>query len=182
MNSKDKSLAGAIMLSAAAFAFFYFVLPSYDQTKALNKAVAGRKDLLESRSKIIGQILKLREEYNANKEGLDKISIIIPSQKHIPELISALESMAGSTGVALTRLNIGGTPTKETDEVASLPVTVKLTGSYQSYKNFLNLIEANRRLINIGLSKASLNETSGNLTIDLSGRTYILSKTKTNNE
>lgn len=175
MSSKDKNLFGAILLGIAGFLMFYFTLPSYDQTKQIGSAVKERKALFESRSKIMDNIVKLKTSYDANKSQIDKISIIIPSQKRIPELVSSFENMAGSTGLALTTLNISDNSNTETDkEVKTLTISAKLVGTYDSYRNFLATVETNQRLIDVGASKVFRNEDTGTLLIELTSRVYVL--------
>lgn len=178
MSNKDKNLLGAIMVAAAAFLVFYFVLPNYDETKVFKKAVTERESLLKSRKEIMGQLDNLKKDYQKNKEEIDKISIIIPAEKHIPELVSAIENIAGTTGLALTTFNISDNFNKEADkEVRSLNLNAKLVGSYDAYRGFIAVIETSQRLIDVEISKITRDEESGVLIIDLAGRTYLLSKT-----
>lgn len=176
MNSKDKSLIGAIMISTAAFAFFYLVMPSYNQSGELEKAVVERQNLFDSRSKIIDRILKVKNEYASKKESLDKITSTIPSQKNIPELISTLENIAESSGIALISLDIGNVSINETSGIGSIPISLKLVGNYTAYSKLLNLIELNRRLIDIDSSRVTSDESAGVLTLNMSGHVYLLSR------
>lgn len=177
MSSKDKNLLGAIVLSIAAFLLFYLTMPSYDKIREFKTAINEREGLIEFRSKAIDNIDKLKNDYNTHKEQIDKISIIIPSQKRIPELVSAIENMAGSTGLALTTLNIADHSNTETDkQVKTLTVNAKLTGTYNSYRNFLTSAETNQRLIDIELSKVTRDEDTGSLLIEMTGRAYVLGK------
>ena len=166
------------MVGLAAFLLFYLVLPNYDEMKIFRAAVAERESLLQSRKEAMTTIDNLKNEYQKNKEEIDKISIIIPSEKHIPELVSAMENIAGTTGLVLTTFNIADNSNKETDkEVKSLSINAKLFGSYDAYRGFIAAIETNQRLIDIEISKVSRDEESSTLLIDLTGRTYLLSKT-----
>lgn len=178
MSSKDKNLLGAIMVGVAAFLLFYFVLPNYDEMRVFRTAVAERKSLLQSRKEIMVTIDNLKQDYEKNKEEIDKISTIIPSEKHIPELVSAIENIAGTTGLVLTTFNIADNSNKETDkEVKSLSISAKLVGSYDAYRGFIAAIETSQRLIDVEISKVNHNEEGNTLLIDLTGRTYLLSKT-----
>ena len=177
MSSKDKNLMGAIMLATAAFLCFYFVLPSYDQLNQLKTVLSERQNLLDSRTAMINYILKLKEDYNVHKQELEEIAIIIPSQKYIPEIISSLEAMATSNGVGLISINISeSTKREEIKGVKGLTISVKLTGTYESYMNFLTSLETSRRLIDIELSRITPSEKTAILTIDLAGRAYVLSQ------
>ena len=165
------------MLSAAAFLCFYFVIPLYDQTNQLKVVINERKNLLESRSRMIDHILKLKDDYDLNKGELEKIAMIIPSQKYIPEIISALENMATSNGVGITSLNVSESTKEESSKkVKGLTISAKLTGSYESYVNFLASLETSRRLIDVELSRITPSEKTSILTIDLAGRAYVLSQ------
>lgn len=178
MSSKDKNLLGAIMVALAAFLIFYFVLPNYDETKVFRTAVAERESLFQSRKKIMEELDNLKGEYQKNKEEIDKISVIIPSEKHIPELVSAIENIARTTGLVLTTFNISDNSNKEMDkEVQSLIISAKLVGSYDAYRGFVAAIETSQRLIDIEISKVTQDEEGNTLIIDLTGRTYFLNKT-----
>lgn len=178
MSNKDKNLLGAIVIAIAAFLVFYFVLPNYNETKVFRMAVAERESLLQSRKKVMEDLDNLKKEYLKNKEEIDKISIVVPSEKHIPELVSTIENIARTTGLALTTFNISDNSNKETDkEVKSLNINAKLIGSYDAYRGFVTAIETSQRLIDIEVSKVAQDEEIGTLIIDLAGRTYLLGKT-----
>lgn len=173
MSPKDKNLVGVIIISIAIFMCFYFVLPSYDKIQLFKAAVESRQSLLDSRSQTMNNLEKLKTYYDENKEHIDKISIIIPSKKHVPELISALESLSLSTGLALTNLDITeGANSDENPSIKNLLVSTKMAGSYDSYKNFLTSIETSQRLVDVESSKVNLDKDS--LVIELTGKSYVL--------
>ncbi|GEM_PF-5474954 len=177
MANKNQSLIGALLISAAGFLSFFFVLQTYDNLNQLRTAVAERRTLLESRTKIIDDVLKLKQDYDAKKAEIDKISSIIPSRKQLPELVSAFESMASTNGLALNSLNIAENENSSEEDAGNpfktMNIQNKLNGSYESFRNFLSSVESSRRLIDINTAKLNLEET-GEILIEINGRAYIL--------
>ena len=171
MNNNRK-LIGAVLISVASFLSFYFVLQNYNHITQLKTAVAERETLLASRTKIINDILELKKDYQSKKAEIEKISAAIPSKKGLPEIITAFEFMSSSTGLSLTTLNVAENPSSE-DPFNTLRIENKLSGGYESFRNFLSSVESSRRLVDIYMARLNL-EATGVLLIAISGQAYVL--------
>lgn len=175
MSRQNKKLAGAVMVSLAIFISWGFVLPIYEHINQLQAGVSEMNGLLESRSGVLGKIDKLKAEYKAEDEDIRKISIIIPAKKNIPELISAIESLATTNGLALSSIDLTDGE-KESDLIVN--IETNLYGSYGAFKGFLTSIEKNRRLVEINAVKLNLDQTGG-LQIQLGGYAHVLTSKNT---
>ncbi len=175
MSKSNQDLIGALLLSAAGFLIFYFVLQTYSAVGQLKAAVSEKQALLDSRTEIINKILGLKKDFESNKYKVEAISIPIPDKKRIPELLSTLEHVGNSTGLPIKDITITqSSQASKNSQVETIDVGGKLSGTYESFKAFLTAIENSRRLIDISSMKVSLNEETNDLAIELSGKAYFL--------
>lgn len=174
MGNKNLSLYGSIMISAAGFLTFYFVFQTYSHIQQLKVAVGERKTLLETRTKVINNVLELKKNYEDNKDKIEAISVPIPDKKRIPELISGLESMANSNGLLMTSFNITEDAQSQDSQINKLRIETKLNGTYDSFKNFLRSVEMNRRLTDVDSIKLGADQNASGLTINMTGSVYKL--------
>ena len=178
MNSRNKKLTGAGMISLAIFVVWGFAVPAHEEIKQLGAGVDEMKNILESRANIFSTIDKLKTDYISKNKEIEKISIIIPPKKRVPELISTMESLASRNGLILSSLNITDGETKDAAAIVNMEAT--LYGSYEAFRSFLAALEKNRRLIEVGVVKLSLDQ--GTLQIQVSGYAHVLSLAKNNNQ
>lgn len=180
MSNDNQKLIGSLFISIASFLAFYLILQTYDQIRELKIATNNRKELLESRTKTIDNILRIKKDYESSNKIVETISMPIPSRKGVPELISSFEFMANSSGLSLVKLNIIENK-QEKGELRTMQLEGKLTGSYESFKNFLSLTETSRRLIDTSSVKLILDKNTNTIAIDFSGKAYVLDlESKTN--
>ena len=59
MSKSNQDLIGALLLSAAGFLIFYFVLQTYSAVGQLKAAVSEKQALLDSRTEIINKYLNI---------------------------------------------------------------------------------------------------------------------------
>lgn len=175
MDNKNQNLIGSLLISAACFLSFYFVIQTYNQVGQLRAILDERKAMLISRTDAVNKILKLKSEYQSKLGEIEKIATAIPSEKRLPELISTFESISNSSGMSLSELSISEDQTKG-GELKVMNTQFKTSGSYPSFKVLLGFIESNRRIIDVDDIKLNLNKTSGDIFIEMSAHTYVLNK------
>src|SRR3990167_222755 len=106
MDNKNQDLIGGLLISAACFLSFYFVIQTYNQMGQLRALLEERRAMLVSRTEIVNKILKFKDEYQSKLSEIDKISTAIPSEKRVAELISTLEAISNGSGMPMSELSI----------------------------------------------------------------------------
>lgn len=140
--------------------FFSWTQPILDSIRGLSE----QKGILNEKLSSLKEIEKERENilvsYNSVGDvNREKVNKILPSQMEEMDLIVEMERIAVKSGVVLKDVNISDA--KQAQESANsaknkeglypneVGLTVKASGSYQSFKEFLKNIEANLRIIDV---------------------------------
>lgn len=140
--------------------FFTWTQPILDSIRGLSE----QKGILNEKLSSLKEIEKERENilvsYNSVGDvNREKVNKILPSQMEEMDLIVEMESMAVKSGAILKDVNIsdamqekesaGVAKSKENFYPNEIGLTIKASGSYQSFKEFLKSIEKNLRVIDI---------------------------------
>ena len=166
----------SILIAASILLFFLMVLPAFDKTAALRGSVGEREKILQEMEEIQNRVQELVQEMDSRETEVDRLDLLLPKEKMIPELLSSIESIVAGSGLSLTGINVAELSSQ--DKKKKLSGDLKLSGSFPSFMNFLDLLEKNLRLINLTTVDASAQLTGGGNAINYSLRfeTNYLSK------
>ena len=156
MNDK---LISSILIAVSILFFFFAVLPSFDKTRTLKASVEERENILLEAEEIKARVGELNREIDLKKTEVDKLDILLPKEKMIPELLSGIESIIAASGMNLTEVNISELSTQQ--DIKKLSGNLKLNGSFVSFMQFLDLLEKNLRLIELITVDVSAQLTEG---------------------
>ena len=137
----------SIMIAAAVLVFFFLALPAFDKTRTLNASVKEREGILLEAEAIKARVAELDREIDSKKAEVDKLNVLLPKEKMIPELLSGIESLVAASGMSLTEMNLSELSGQE--KIKKLSGNLKLNGSFVSFMQFLDLLEKNLRLIDL---------------------------------
>lgn len=152
-------LISSIMIAVSILIFFFLAMPAFDKTRTLNASVKERESILLEASEIKARVGGLNREIDSKKAEVDKLDILLPKEKMIPELLSGIESVMAASGMNLTEVNISELSAQE--EIKKLSGNLKLNGSFVSFIQFLDLLEKNLRLIDLITVDVSAQLTEG---------------------
>ncbi len=176
MNFIPKNLIGPILISASAFIFAAWVLPTYDSIPAINKVIGERTESLASREKIIEKVLALGEEYKKRSDDLTRASLIIPEKASVPEMISTAQEILSKSGLQPDSFSIN--PSVNSDlPYNNVALNTTSKGDYLALLNFLNHLERSLRLIDVSLLDVSIEESVKGpsvLTFSIKSSAYFL--------
>lgn len=184
----NKNYLGVGLMALTIIVFWTLVVPLWNHSSLLKKAVAERDDFLSSRVAILQKISDLNEEYKNKSLETSKAVLVVPKTRGVAELISTIEALTQQTGLQLIEVSTGGAENQQ-QELQTVFVELGLIGSYPSFTAFLNLIEKSVRLIDVFELSVDQPSTPGEQTV-LSFRVkanayYINAKqqiTKNNNQ
>lgn len=160
------------------FGFIFLLKPKYNEVKvsgALN--LEAKQASLANKESQLSQLQELVDNYNGLARGnIDKIEKILPREEDIPGLLAQLEKVVKNNGFNILSLDINSVQNlskdKQKDLIKKLALTLTIEGGgYTNLKLFLNQIETNLRLFDVG----SLNFTSGSNLYTLNISTYYSS-------
>ncbi len=173
----NKNYIGTGLIAIAIVLFWAFALPLYDAISDLDAAIKDRNSLLSSRNTIITNINNLNKEYQKRTAEITKLSAIVPAQKSIAEVLSAVDNITSKNGIQLISSTIAGQNISGTDTGSYniLSIDLSSVGSYPGLTNALRAFESNLRLIDItSLDAASGSGNNTSLNFNIKGRAYYL--------
>ena len=162
MNQK---LLSSIIAAGAILIFFLLVLPAFDQTRMLRGSIKEREDILREADEMSNQVKNLNREIEAKKSDITKLDRLFPQEKELPEFLSNIESIVSASGMILSEMNLSEVPSQG-GKIRKINGTLKLSGSYPSFVNLLDLLEKNLRLIEVSTLNAASQITEGTKTLN----------------
>lgn len=149
-----------IFVSATGLVIILFVLlPSWQEIKNLQTLKINKIQTLEDFQSWTEYFDKLSERYRAAESDLEKLSLTVPQEPQVAEILIQIESIMRRNGFLATDIqfsvpeqSVVDLDNKNRMKVANF--TLKMGGSYENFKNFIRDIEQNIRLMDI--SEASL--------------------------
>jgi len=154
----------SILAAASILIFFLLVLPAFDQTRSLRNSIKEREAVLTEAQEISNRIKELNQEIDRRKSEVEKLSQFLPRQKGTAEILANLESIVSASGMLLSELNLS--EVSGLGEIKKINGNLKLSGSFASFMNFLDLLEKNLRLIEISTIDAAAQAAGGGRTIN----------------
>lgn len=179
MTRSIKNLIAAVFIAISGYLAWTQIWPAYSVISFLKVQIEEKSVLLASRTEILNQIDKLKKESNAKYAELQRLELVVPEKKSIPEIITAVESIYSKSGFILSELgpgdSLGGS------QLANVGLKTSTQGTYNQFLNFLGYFEKNIRLfdtdkLEVGLPRIS-GEEAGNdpkLGFTIEGKFYWL--------
>lgn len=160
----NKKFISSIITVVSILIFFLLVLPAFDQTRMLRGSIKEREDILKEADEISSQVKNLNSQIEAKRVDIEKLDRLLPRKEELPELLSNVESIVSAAGMTLSEMNLSEVPSQ--GEIRKINGTMKLDGNFTSFVNFLDLLEKNVRLIEVGQVDAASQMASGARTLN----------------
>jgi Tfp pilus assembly protein PilO len=170
----NKSFAIPILLFIVFLIFTYLIMPEYNTLGRERQKLEEREVELENVENYYENIENHFEEMKNYEDGLNKINSALPDSISLSAVANFLQSVSSESGVFLEEISMKGSivqpiSKKNEDTEKNLPnkvlkssAEIRVTGYYENFKNFIQLIESSARLIEvekISLSGAKTEET-----------------------
>lgn len=159
MTRSIKNLIAAVFIAISGYLTWTQIWPAYSVTSFLKIQIEEKNNLLASRTEIINQIERLKKESNAKYAELQRLALVVPEKRSIPEVITAVESIYSKNGFILTEFGAGDSP--GTGQLAQLGFKATAQGTYNQFLTFLSYFEKNIRLFDINKIEVGLPRTAG---------------------
>lgn len=174
--TNGKRIFGAFTIGIALFFFWPVVIGGWQQVSAFRAAVAERQQLLDQRTTILANVQSSLQEYQQKVTQADgqKFTAIVPVHKDTAEVVSALQDIAAQSGVQLSGIRTADEKATAASQFQTLALTLELTGSYPSMRQFLTSLEQYARLVNVQSIEASTDSTSSQLRFVIHANVYFL--------
>lgn len=160
-----------ILIVTATFAML-LVVPKYNEFLDVEQKVSDKQADLESREAYFASLRKTADELQQYAEPMAKISAALPTSAQAPTLANFLQASSSQSGLLLKKYQYSGkNSAKETLSgsasvltMQKMEMSVDLEGTYESFKDFLGIVERSSRLIEVTgmqISPPSAKKTAG---------------------
>lgn len=155
-------------------------MPEYNTLERERQKLKEREVELENVENYYENIENHFEELKNYEDSLSKINSALPDSVSLSAVANFLQSVSSESGVFLEEISMKGptvqsSPKKNQDTERKLPnevlkssAEIRVTGYYDNFKNFIQLIESSARLIEVEKISLSGAKTEEIPTLDLS--------------
>ena len=141
--------------------------PRYQEFTAAQRKVQIARSELQFREEYLEKLRNVSEQLKKYKEPLSKINSALPDDLLLPTLFDLIESQAAQTGLTLKKINVKETvlafeedipeevffeeymPEEDVLKLQKTKILLNVLGSYDSFKDFIFVMENSARLIKI---------------------------------
>ena len=147
-------LGTAALFVGALIVYSVFLEPYYESINKLRGELVARKNALESQDAVIKGVKALLAEYEGKARVQDVLDETLPANESAATLVAQIEAITRGAGLSVQALSTQTGPLRKvgtTSEgaVGTVELSMRLVGSYESFKTFLDWIETNVRLMDI---------------------------------
>jgi len=161
MNSKTIMII--LCLLTSILIVWQFVLPEYEQVSSLNNEISQLEQKVSKLEKLNAQLNDLMATYKQNEEMINKFYKVLPTGKDIPGILDRFELMSFQSGMILNSIDFSegtkqagvadasaqGISSISEQPLKALTLSIKLSGTYDSFRVFLSNLENLVRLSDV---------------------------------
>lgn len=163
MKSSSKrsiTLLGSLALLIGAMVIYSFLIrPEYEIVNSLRAEVEGKSQLLAEQQAVIAQVESLLNQFQGSARIQETVSLSLPPKEDTSGIFSQLQTLAQANNLRIDVFGVQEQPTKPpagargtvsvVHDVGVMRVTLKVSGAYENFKNFLQAIETNIRIMDV---------------------------------
>ncbi|MBI3631616.1 MAG: type 4a pilus biogenesis protein PilO [Candidatus Staskawiczbacteria bacterium] len=147
----DRPITIAVIIFIIILLLYFFVAPKYYEFRDFQVKLSEAEAEYNGKFAYYSQVSKIFRELEDRKEVLDKINNAIPPKPQLADLIYFFQQKGTESGlivknIILTKLS----PETSENGIKEIVFSIEVLGNYQSFKNFLSLLEGSSRLFNVG--------------------------------
>lgn len=142
-----------LLVSFAGYAIL--VRPAYKDVLGLRGVLRSKNQFLREQNLALGRVNDLILQYRGTGKLQDTISFSFPLEEDLASIFNQLRALAGLNGLSIEIFGVKPQAFKSlvkgtlVKDVGTLQLSLKLTGPYAAFKNFLKGLETNIRIMDI---------------------------------
>lgn len=165
------SMGLALIIFIAAFVFYSsFIKKEFTDIEQLRGEVAAKTQLLAEQQNAVSQVRSLLQQYEGVAQLQQTISLSLPQAEDLAMVVAQFNAIANNSGVSIDSINVAAAPIQSTASsslVYSYGVSkfnLKVVGSYESFKSFIQSLETNVRVMDVKSIKLGATSIGGQKT------------------
>ncbi len=184
-------LISVALFVAALFVYSTFVVPEYEQVNSLRGEAQVKQQTLDDQRSILDKVSSLLTRYQSIPKLGEVVSIALPADEDVAGAFQQIYTIAAASGISIQQFSVntsvglssadeGNNKKKDAQAVRSVgtaQINLYLSGTYESFKAFVEAAERNMRIMDItNLKIQPAGRTSGNIFLfNLTINTYFQS-------
>lgn len=158
------SLLGSLgLLIGAMVIYSSLIRPEYQQVNELRGILTAKTDLLSEQQSIISQVESLLSQYQSSARIQETVSLSLPIKEDSSSIFGQLQALAQANGISIEVFGVQNLPITKSN-LGVLQVSLKMTGPYENFKNFLQGVETNIRVMD--LSSLKIDKSNYNIVLN----------------
>lgn len=148
---ESKNIKRYIYLGTALLLFLisYFLLyPLILEVRNTKKEIAISEQTLQERKEILGDLKAITEKYKKKEKDFQKIDGMLFPEPDLISLLIQFDNLASKNGMIMDNISFGNLEASD-KKVGIFPVNLEISGSYNSFKNYLEALAKNLNLIDV---------------------------------
>lgn len=127
------------------------LIPQYRKVKELQKELANKELILKTREQYIKELEQSSRRIDEHEKELAKMGYAMPSRADTSYLLEFLDETVFKAGIILRNIDkvSKSTEKKKAGEANWAEVSFRLTGTYDSFLDFLERVEKTARLVEV---------------------------------
>ena len=140
-----KNIIGSVFIAIAVLVFWVFILPGYEKQSYFKSSDEIRSSAIDLKSELIQKVADLNKEYQDKFSELKRLSLVVPDEKNIAEVITGIEDISSQSGIHLSDFTVSDVlDSTKTGDYGTLSLNINFSGDYESVLSFLDRIERHK--------------------------------------
>lgn len=177
-------LISLMIFVLAIFVYSTFVIPEYARVNLLRGEAQAKQQTLDEQRTILEKVSSLLSRYQSIPKLGEVVSVALPADEDVAGAFAQLYTIAGASGISIQQFSvntgIGLSSTSKAGHaqvvrpVGTAQLSLYVSGTYESFKAFLEALERNMRIMDIGeIKMQSSGRAGGNIFLfNLTIKTY----------
>ena len=152
-------LFSAVFFIGSFVAYASLLAPEYRAVNALRCELATKTEFLEKEELIVEQVQSLLSQYQGVQALEQTISLALPRDEGTAQLVNQMLTIARNAGITVEsfslapgslKINVKPGAKSVAPKIAAVNIMIDAAGTYEAFKVFLQAIETNIRVMDMG--------------------------------
>lgn len=159
-------LVSGLLLVGSFVVYGLFIRPAYDEVSVLRGRLVAKQNLFDEKRAAVDKVKSLIMQYQGAGKLQDVISMSLPQDEEVSSVFNQLQAIASANGMAVEVFNVqplslrpsagdGASGARGKDKeslvrpIGTLRLSLRLTGPYGAFKEFIRGLETNIRAMDV---------------------------------
>ena len=142
-------LVSAALVIGGLMVYANLVKPEYDAIQKLRGSLIAKTNLFAEQQQIISKVKDLVSQYQGATRLQETISLALPLDEAIAQLFQQVFAISQNSGLQIQSFGLNTGPIDAVG-LGNVKLNLNLSGSYASLKSFLQSLETNIRVMDVG--------------------------------